>query len=226
MKLRQLFSILLLLPALSSFSQEKNCNVIHGGPIYLDYTIWKENVDSIFCILKNNSSSNNRQDEEYYKLNFDISKNKTWMFYDRDTLVLSQKFTIKDSLFTSEFEKNYFNGNKKEKAYYLNGKLEGQRYTYYKNSKLESFGEYKNGEINGALISYYNNGFIACTTNSCDGHRVSVSYRYWDNDQLASVHFSTENSSRFIPEPLDMYFDQNGGAISEMEFKLMWNCNY
>jgi antitoxin component YwqK of YwqJK toxin-antitoxin module len=218
-------SLFFSLTFLLSFSQQKNCNTINIGRKICEFDIWKENADTIFCVVKPNNSTWDK-DRECGYYHYEQSKNKTWIFYSQDTLIMFEKFTIKDSLLNGENLKYYLNGSIKEKAFYINGKLEGQNISYYNNHKIENYSEYKNGEINGPYITYYTNGFIETTSNYCDGHYVKVEYKYWDNDRLASVNFYSENLSYFIENPINMYFDPNGISISEMEFKEMWYCKW
>lgn len=205
-----------------TFSQEKNCNsvVINGGSgSRCEFEIWKEKSDTLFCILKN-------QNEECNTYNkFDGKLNKTWIFYAKDSINIYEKFTMKNGVMINEHIKYYTNGQLNEKAFYINGNLDGKNFKYFKNGQIEEYGEYKNGKVNGPLISYYENGFIRWTSNYCDDHSVDVSYKYWDNLKLASVTFQMDKLGYWEEKIINMYFDPNGNAISEFEFKEMWNCN-
>lgn len=213
------FSILL------SFSQEKNCNTVNGPSASIcDFEIWKEKYDTIYCVVKSNKSTWIADLECGFK--YDLSKNKTWVFYSEDTLTIFEIVTIKDSVLNGENLKYYLNGSIKEKAFYVNGKLEGKKFKYYKKGQLEEYGEYKNGEVNGPLIAYYENSFIRWTSNNCDKHNVDVEYKYWDNMRLASVTFQMDKLGYYDEKIINMYFDPNGNSISEFEFKDMWYCNW
>ena len=220
-----ILSIILCFYTFKTFSQEKNCFALMVGPSECEFEIWKEKSDTMFCITKSIGAFRNEIGEcGYYR--FDLSQNKTWIFYSKDTLTLLEKSTIKDSLYEGENLKYYNNGNLKEKAFYVNGKLEGKSFKYYKNGQIKEYGEYKNGEVNGPFIAYYENGFIRWTSNYCDEHNVDVSYKYWDNMKLASIKFQMDKLGYWEEKIINMYFDTNGNAISEFEFKEMWNCNY
>jgi hypothetical protein len=207
------------------YSQQKNCSTVSvpEANISCNFEIWKENSDTVFCNVIGPYWDKSKECDHYY---FDLSKNKTWLFFSEDKLILFEKFTIKDSLLNGENVKYYSNGHLKEKSFFINDKLEGKYFKYYRNNQIERYAEYKNGVVNGPFIEYYENGLVRCTSNKCDGHNVGVTYNYWDNLKLASVIFTLDklryNEGKFI----NMYFDPNGNAISEIEFKEMWYCHY
>ncbi len=220
-----IISIILSFYSFKTFSQAKNCNAVNVGPSRCEFEIWKEKSDTIFCITKSIGVFGNKIDDCGY-FRYDLSQNKTWLFYYKDTLTLLEKLTIKDSLLEGEKLKYYNNGNLKVKAFYVKGELEGKNFKYYKNGQIEEYGEYKNGEVNGPLIAYYENGFIRWTSNYCDDHSVDVSYKYWDNMKIASIEFQMSKLGYWDEKIINMYFDTSGNSISEFEFKEMWYCHY
>ncbi len=205
------------------FSQEKNCYSINGGNYSFQLEIWKEKPDTVFSFIQSDSKVL-KENIENGDFKFDLSINKTWKVYLVDKTTLIEQFTIRDSLLVGFYSRYFTNGNTKIKAFYINGKLNGEYTSFYSNGKIENHIDYKDGEVSGSYIKYYENGFIKSTSNYCDGHFVKVEYRYWDNDKLASVNFYSENLSYFVENPINMYFDTDGSSISEFEFKEIWYC--
>ena len=55
-------------------------------------------------------------------------------------------------------QETFPNGQIKIKETILNGKLQGERITYFENGQVEIKANYINGLLNGEFISYFENG--------------------------------------------------------------------
>ena len=187
-EMKKILSFLFILLNLIGFGQEKNCNTVNIPGKRCEVQIISQNNDTIICIAGN----------DCYTLEYDLSKNVTWIAYFEDTLKIREIISYQNGLQT-----------KKHTQYFSNGKLKHQSI-------------YENGELIGPYLSFYENGSIYCSGMYVNGRFIGTTYKYWDNGQVAEIHISTETSyfRKYIT-----YYDPFGNSISETEFKQMWNCN-
>jgi len=176
-----LMRLIIGLSPFATLGQKSNHIEINGAINYCPVEILNENNDTIRCIIKSNCD----------EVNFDLTKNATWIVYMNDTT-------------------NLF-----EIASYYNGKQTKTHTEYYKNGILKTQSNYENGELIGPYLSLYQDGRIKWSGLYSNGIFIGSQYKYWDNGQIAEIRILNETHRYGI---LNVFYDTTGKQISEKKY--------
>lgn len=178
-----------LLIQLVGFGQAKNCHTVTVPGKKCNVQLIKESNDTIYGLVE----------DDCYTINFDLTKNATWIIYTQDTSRIREIISYCNGLQTNRHVENHENGKLKKQCNYENGELTGPYLTFYETGSIERAGSFLNG------------------------HFIGTSYTYWDNGTVAEVEIFTEQS-RF--KQYVNYYDPSGNSITQAEFNQMWNCEW
>ena len=117
--------------------------------------------------------------------------------------------------YSGELYETYPNGKLHEKAYALNGKLEGRRETYHENGVLSVSGNYAGGKVAGEWTVYFNNGQIFAQGTYKSGKTDGVWKMYRKNGQI-EYEVSYKNGRR---DGLSLSYYENGKLHSKTSYK-------
>ena len=89
-EIKKILSFFFILLNLIGFGQEKNCNTVNIPSKRCEVHIISQNNDTIICITEN----------DCYTLEYDLSKNVTWITCFEDTLNIREIINYKNGLQT------------------------------------------------------------------------------------------------------------------------------
>lgn len=112
---------------------------------------------------------------------------------DHNTVVIkddlgrvSEKYQVNNSsVKNGVYEAFYSNGNIKEKCFYKDGNLSGERTLFFRSGDKEITENYTDGVIDGKYTVYYEGGKVKLEQNFDMGELTGMSTKYHENGQLA-----------------------------------------
>ena len=81
----------------------------------------------------------------------------------------------------------YENGAVKAKAYFVDGKLQGEQFQYFKNGEVKAKANYIDGQQQGELIEYYENGAVKAKANYVDDKLQGEAIIYSVNGEIERI---------------------------------------
>ena len=78
----------------------------------------------------------------------------------------------------------YENGAVKAKAYFVDGKLQGEQFQYFKNGEVKAKANYIDGQQQGELIEYYESGAVKAKAYFVDGKLQGEQFQYFKNGEV------------------------------------------
>tara|TARA_Y100001970_G_C14028192_1_gene747203 strand:+ start:229 stop:690 length:462 start_codon:yes stop_codon:yes gene_type:complete len=104
-------------------------------------------------------------------------------------------FKTKSNEINKDIKRSYFtNGNIEYEAKFLNGKLEGESRTWYKNGIIHTESQYNNGIPHGTWKKYHLDGSIMYEVQYIYGKKHGKEIWYYNNGQMKSLQkFNYDN---------------------------------
>ena len=119
----------------------------------------------------------------------------TWVSYHiRNGLIENITSYNNDGVLHGLFAKIDDRGDLKEKAFYVNGLLEGTRYVYYF-TRIKEESEFKNGKLDGSRKVYYDSGEIQEEGFFKDGKRHGVT-KWYNEEGEVTIEYEYKNGEK------------------------------
>jgi antitoxin component YwqK of YwqJK toxin-antitoxin module len=84
----------------------------------------------------------------------------------------------------------YESGEVEAKAYFVDGKLQGEQFRYFKNGEVKAKANYIDGQQKGELIKYYESGEVKAKANYIDGQQQGELIKYYESGEVeAKAYF-------------------------------------
>ena len=115
-------------------------------------------------------------------------------FADSSKPVIQDECKIKNNKLWNDcyFYQLYDSGNIYSKAFFKNGKIEGERFYFFENGKIQSKGSYENGKKEGVDYRYFENGKIQSKGYYKKGNIEGKSIAYDENGNIIKEIFICE----------------------------------
>ena len=78
----------------------------------------------------------------------------------------------------------YESGEVEAKAYFVDGKLQGEQFIYFKSGEVKAKANYIDGQQQGELIKYYESGEVKAKANYIDGQQQGELIKYYESGEV------------------------------------------
>ena len=113
-----------------------------------------------------------------------------------------------DGEINGDYNSFYKNGNLKESGKYIKGNVEGVYTSYFENGDTESIERYKNGDLNGESMSFFEDGSLQSKIKYLDDEKNGYGIQYLEKDKLLfeGTYKNGEKSGKVVEYE---YYDDN-----------------